>query len=60
MQRRCYSGKIFNAKFTITVIQTVERYDPVREEWSMVASMNKRRCGVGVAVLGMITVITIS
>ncbi|CAG5107808.1 Oidioi.mRNA.OKI2018_I69.chr1.g3497.t1.cds [Oikopleura dioica] len=32
-------------------IQTVERYDPVREEWSMVASMNKRRCGVGVAVL---------
>jgi len=32
-------------------IQTVERYDPIREEWSLVESMNKRRCGVGVAVL---------
>ena len=41
------------------MIQTVERYDPVREEWSMVASMNKRRCGVGVAVLGKITVIQV-
>ena len=37
-------------------IQTVERYDPIREEWSLVESMNKRRCGVGVAVLGKITV----
>ena len=40
----------------LKIIQTVERYDPVREEWSMVASMNKRRCGVGVAVLGSISV----
>jgi len=32
-------------------IQTVERYDPIREEWCLVESMNKRRCGVGVAVL---------
>merc|ERR1712130_73272 len=32
-------------------IQTVERYDPIREEWALVAPMNKRRCGVGVAVL---------
>ena len=37
-------------------IQTVERYDPIREEWSLVESMNKRRCGVGVAVLGKITI----
>ena len=36
-------------------IQTVERYDPIREEWSLVESMNKRRCGVGVAVLGNFT-----
>ena len=34
-------------------IQTVERYDPIREEWNLVAPMNKRRCGVGVAVVGM-------
>ena len=33
-------------------IQTVERYDPIREEWGFVSPMNKRRCGVGVAVLG--------
>lgn len=27
------------------------RYDPQKNEWHMVCSMNKRRCGVGVAVL---------
>ena len=27
------------------------RFDPHKSEWHMVASMNKRRCGVGVAVL---------
>ncbi|CAG0879760.1 unnamed protein product [Darwinula stevensoni] len=32
-------------------IQSVERYDPQTNEWRMVASMSKRRCGVGVAVL---------
>ena len=41
-------------------IQTVERYDPIREEWSLVESMNKRRCGVGVAVLGEIVILIIS
>ncbi|XP_061437286.1 LOW QUALITY PROTEIN: kelch-like protein 20 [Lethenteron reissneri] len=30
---------------------SVERYDPQTNEWRMVASMSKRRCGVGVAVL---------
>ncbi len=29
----------------------MERYDPQTNEWRMVAPMNKRRCGVGVAVL---------
>ena len=28
-----------------------DRFDPHKNEWHMVASMNKRRCGVGVAVL---------
>ena len=32
-------------------ISSVERYDPQTNEWRMVAPMNKRRCGVGVAVL---------
>jgi len=32
-------------------ISSVERYDPQSNEWRMVAPMNKRRCGVGVAVL---------
>ncbi|XP_066295552.1 kelch-like protein 20 isoform X1 [Branchiostoma lanceolatum] len=32
-------------------ISSVERYDPQTHEWRMVASMSKRRCGVGVAVL---------
>ena len=29
----------------------MEKYDPNSNEWRMVAPMNKRRCGVGVAVL---------
>lgn len=32
-------------------ISSVERYDPQTSEWKMVATMSKRRCGVGVAVL---------
>lgn len=32
-------------------INSVEKYDPITKDWRMVASMNKRRCGVGVAVL---------
>lgn len=32
-------------------INTVERYDPQTNKWSLVASMSKRRCGVGVCVL---------
>lgn len=32
-------------------INSVEKYDPNSNEWRMVAPMNKRRCGVGVAVL---------
>lgn len=32
-------------------ISSVERYDPQTNEWKIVAQMNKRRCGVGVAVL---------
>ncbi|XP_072908895.1 LOW QUALITY PROTEIN: kelch-like protein 20 [Hemitrygon akajei] len=32
-------------------ISSVERYDPQAHEWRMMASMSKRRCGVGVAVL---------
>uniref|UniRef100_A0AAY4ADX9 Kelch-like protein 20 n=1 Tax=Denticeps clupeoides TaxID=299321 RepID=A0AAY4ADX9_9TELE len=32
-------------------ISSVERYDPQTNEWRMVASMSKRRCGVGVSVL---------
>uniref|UniRef100_UPI00358ED49A kelch-like protein 20 n=1 Tax=Myxine glutinosa TaxID=7769 RepID=UPI00358ED49A len=32
-------------------ISSVERYDPRSHDWRMVASMAKRRCGVGVAVL---------
>ncbi|XP_013782627.1 kelch-like protein diablo isoform X2 [Limulus polyphemus] len=32
-------------------IASVEKYDPQTNEWRMVASMSKRRCGVGVAVL---------
>jgi kelch-like protein 20 len=31
-------------------IASVERFDPNTLEWKMVASMSKRRCGVGVAV----------
>jgi kelch-like protein 20 len=33
-------------------ISLVERYNPHTEEWKVVATMSKRRCGVGVAVLG--------
>lgn len=33
-------------------ISTVERYDPQTNEWKLMAPMSKRRCGVGVAVLG--------
>lgn len=33
-------------------ISLVERYNPHTEEWKVVATMCKRRCGVGVAVLG--------
>lgn len=32
-------------------IDTVERYDQLRDEWSLVAPMTKKRCGVGVSVL---------
>ena len=32
-------------------IASVERYDPVTQEWRMVAPMTKRRCGVGCVVL---------
>lgn len=32
-------------------INSVEMYDPQTNEWKMVAAMQKRRCGVGVAVL---------
>jgi kelch-like protein 20 len=32
-------------------ISSVEMYDPSTNEWKMVASMSKRRCGVGVGVL---------
>lgn len=32
-------------------ISSVERYDPQTSDWKMVATMSKRRCGVGVAVL---------
>ena len=32
-------------------INSVERYDPQSGEWRLVSPMNKRRCGVGVAVL---------
>ncbi|KAJ8039550.1 Kelch-like protein 20 [Holothuria leucospilota] len=32
-------------------ISTVEKYNPQTGEWKLVASMCKRRCGVGVAVL---------
>ncbi|OTF75594.1 kelch-like protein, partial [Euroglyphus maynei] len=32
-------------------IASVERYEPQAREWRMVAPMNKRRCGVGCAVL---------
>ncbi|EDO47170.1 predicted protein [Nematostella vectensis] len=32
-------------------ISSVERYDPQTSEWKMVATMMKRRCGVGVTVL---------
>ena len=53
-----YKFKFENGKFSKLTyfsgdaIQTVELYDPIREEWSFVSPMNKRRCGVGVAVLG--------
>lgn len=33
-------------------ISTVERYHGDTDEWKVVATMGKRRCGVGVAVLG--------
>ena len=29
----------------------INSYEPQKNEWQMVCSMNKRRCGVGVAVL---------
>uniref|UniRef100_UPI003467EE73 SAKe6DEref n=1 Tax=synthetic construct TaxID=32630 RepID=UPI003467EE73 len=32
-------------------LNSVERYDPERDEWRLVAPMNTRRSGVGVAVL---------
>ena len=32
-------------------ISSVERYNPQTHDWKMVATMSKRRCGVGVAVL---------
>jgi len=32
-------------------IASVERFDPRSNEWFLVAPMNKRRCGVGVAVV---------
>lgn len=32
-------------------ISSVERFDPESNEWTLVAPMSKRRCGVGVAVL---------
>lgn len=32
-------------------INTVEKYNPALNKWTMVASMSKRRCGVGVCVL---------
>lgn len=33
-------------------ISLVERYDSHANEWKVVATMSKRRCGVGVAILG--------
>ncbi|XP_074621163.1 kelch-like protein 18 [Acropora palmata] len=36
----------------IIYLKTVERYDPVTNEWTCVASMGARRGGVGVAALG--------
>lgn len=33
-------------------ISLVERYNPHSDEWKVVATMSKRRCGVGVVVLG--------
>ena len=36
----------------IVYLKTVERYDPVTNEWTFVASMGARRGGVGVATLG--------
>jgi len=33
-------------------ISMVERYNPRTDEWKVVATMMKRRCGVGVCVLG--------
>eukprot|EP00096_Caligus_rogercresseyi_P007352 TRINITY_DN2518_c0_g2_i1.p1 TRINITY_DN2518_c0_g2~~TRINITY_DN2518_c0_g2_i1.p1 ORF type:complete len:606 (-),score=177.56 TRINITY_DN2518_c0_g2_i1:164-1981(-) len=32
-------------------INSVEKYDPQTEDWKIVSSTSKRRCGVGVAVL---------
>uniref|UniRef100_G3PQ87 Kelch-like protein 20 n=1 Tax=Gasterosteus aculeatus aculeatus TaxID=481459 RepID=G3PQ87_GASAC len=37
--------------FATSHVSFVERYDPQTNEWRMVASMSKRRCGVGVSVL---------
>lgn len=36
----------------IIYLKTVERYNPVTNEWTFVASMGARRGGVGVATLG--------
>lgn len=36
----------------IIYLKTVERYDPVTNEWTFVTSMGARRGGVGVAALG--------
>ena len=33
-------------------ISLVERYNPQTDEWKVVATMTKRRCGVGVAIIG--------
>lgn len=33
-------------------ISLVEKYNPHTDEWKVVATMSKRRCGVGVAVVG--------
>lgn len=36
-------------------LSSVERYDPTRNEWELVADMTVKRSGAGVGVLGMTT-----